>query len=157
MAYRILCQAPLNGGFKTKPGDNDTSKSHNPWFIITDCVEGLTWREWSRIAFGREPGCGRLTLHLKVHGHTKFNLNFHNLALRWVSRASQLHGHGPWPQCKVALQSWAPREKWTIEFLCTKHDTNSYDTKRIILDENYIYEACCICFMEIKGRALLVM
>ena len=31
---------PQKGGSNTKVGDHDTSKSHDPCFIVTYCVEG---------------------------------------------------------------------------------------------------------------------
>ena len=47
MVYWILHQSPpQKGGPNTKLGDHETSKSHNPRFIIYYCLEWPTWIGW---------------------------------------------------------------------------------------------------------------
>ena len=62
-------------GSNWKPGDHDTPKSHNPWFITAYCVEGPTWIGWYWHRIGlRAPVVHVIKLHLKACD-TKFKFN----------------------------------------------------------------------------------
>ena len=71
---------PQRSESNTRPGNHDTSKSYNPWFGITYCVEGPTWTGWQWnniwLRVWSHMVAYVFTLHLKARDHTEFNFNF---------------------------------------------------------------------------------
>ena len=87
----------LGGRPNTKPGDHETPNAHNHWFILFYLMWGPAWIEihcnsiWLRVGH-------IMTSHymiLEVSWDGVWTLSF---------GLSQLHGHGSWLVCEVALR-----------------------------------------------------
>ena len=107
---------PQRCGSNMKPRHNGASKSHNPRFRITYCVEGPTWIGWWWITICWEPS--RICLHTTLEGMWP-----HNFQVQYsmvchsnnVQGPSQCHGHIlKWPSVAL-LRPWVlqeQRRKW---------------------------------------------
>jgi hypothetical protein len=90
----------------TNPGDHGTRDAYNRWFILFHHMWKPTWIEihWNNIWL-RAHVTYDFTLHLRIRDHTTW------CCWRWIGTAfgrfsfglSQVHGHGSWLVCEVAL------------------------------------------------------
>lgn len=108
MIYRILhASPPQRVGSYTQPGDHNTSKSHNPWFMLNCCVGVPTWRMVVNSIQLR--ACVVLYV-FKACDHTKFNFNFNCSMVQPSDEFQgplQVHGYGlchtvQWPRLNVS-------------------------------------------------------
>ena len=53
----------------------------------------------------------------RAHDYTKHNFNYPCYDLQMSSRALIFHGHGPWPQCTVALTTFTAGPKVNADTL----------------------------------------
>ena len=95
---------PLGSRPNNELGDYGTLNAHNCWFIIfLSCVRFVHKQKSIEIAFGWGPVTYDFTLHSRVRNH------YMTLEVCWDGLwtlsfgLSQLHGHGSWLVCEVAL------------------------------------------------------
>ena len=105
VTWNIFQKPPLGGRPNTNPRDHDTLNAHNRWFILFYHVwDTCMNRKFIEIAFGWGPS--HIWLHTTLEDPWA---HYMILEVTWDSLwtfsfgLSQLHDHGSWLMCEVAL------------------------------------------------------
>ena len=107
----IFPKPPLEGRPNTKPVDHGTPNTHNHWFIVFHHDRGPTWIKipWNSIWLSARS-------HMASHYTWRSVTTLHDfggvlgrpLDTSFPFGLSQLHGHGSWLVCEVALAFMQP-------------------------------------------------
>ena len=148
-------QKPFLGGRPTlKLGDHGIPNVHNHWFVLFDHVWGPAWIDmhWNSIWLRAR---SHMTSHCTWGSVTTL---LHDLEVSWDNLwtlsfgLSQLHGHGSWLVCEVALSTI------TLRLGCVLWNyVLHYHTLVLVLGFSINEEHSCCVLCEHFDKQLLII